>query len=149
MSKLKSAFESEEVDTLEVPDGANGLERVFNLYLYTFGDMIKIHGHHNPDYPAEKRIFIERGGEAPRVHPITMSSLLTAVTRKLDFMKMCDREKVEDQDVQERSAIAALIFFAKLGAEQFASTMYCPDKGEKHETVLNAPKEVQRRNIVR
>ncbi|RXW13882.1 hypothetical protein EST38_g11970 [Candolleomyces aberdarensis] len=124
--------------------------------------MIKIHGRHNPDYPAEKRILIERGGEAPRIHPITMSSFLTAVTRKPDFMKvgdrnsmtpegpqMCDREKVEDQDVQEISAIAALIFFAKLGAEQFASTMYCPDKVETHETVLNAPKEVQRRNIVR
>ncbi|RXW11534.1 hypothetical protein EST38_g14321 [Candolleomyces aberdarensis] len=159
MSKLKSALE--EVGTLEIPDGADGPERLFNLYLYTFGDMITTHGHYNPDYP-ENRIFIEKDGEAPRIHPIIMSSFLIAATRKLNFMKvsdwysmtleglqMCDWEIVEDRDVQEISAIAALVFFATLGAEQFASTMYRPDKGETHETVLDALKEVKRRNIIR
>ncbi|KAJ2926557.1 hypothetical protein H1R20_g10534, partial [Candolleomyces eurysporus] len=62
---------------------------------------------------------------------------------------MGDCEGVEDKDVQEISAIAALVFFAILGAEQFASTMYLPDEGETYDTVLNALKELKKRNIVR
>ncbi|RXW24162.1 hypothetical protein EST38_g1689 [Candolleomyces aberdarensis] len=160
MSKLKSTFE--EVGTLEVPDGVNGPEGLFNLYLYTFGDMITTYGHYNPDQPGENRIFVDADGEAPKVHPIITSSFLTAATRKLDFMKIGDwysmtleglqmgeYKGVEDKDVQEINAIAALVFFAILGAEQFASTMYSPALGETYDTVLNALKELKKRNIVR
>ncbi|RXW11563.1 hypothetical protein EST38_g14292 [Candolleomyces aberdarensis] len=86
MSKLKSTFE--ELGTLEVPDGVNGPEGIFNLYLYPFGDMITTYGHYHPNYPGENRIVVEGDGETPKIHPIIMSSFLTAATRKLDFMKM-------------------------------------------------------------
>ncbi|KAJ2924446.1 hypothetical protein H1R20_g12661, partial [Candolleomyces eurysporus] len=160
MLKLKSTFE--EVGALEVPDGVDGPEGLLNLYIHTFGDIITTYGYYNPAYPGEKRIFVDADGEAPKVHPIIMSSFLTAATRKLDFMKigdwyemtlegfqMGDWEGVEDKDVQEINAIAALVFFVILGAEQFASTMYLPGQGETYDTVLNALKALKKRNIVR
>ncbi|RXW11616.1 hypothetical protein EST38_g14240 [Candolleomyces aberdarensis] len=159
MSKLKSTFG--EVGALECPDGVNGPEGLFNLYIYAFGDTITTYGHYHPKYSGENRIVVE-DGETPKIHPIIMSSFLTAATRKLDFMKIGDwysmtldglqmgeYEVFEDKDVQEINAIAALVFFAILGAEQFASTMYSPALGETYETVLNALKELKKRNIVR
>ncbi|KAJ2922765.1 hypothetical protein H1R20_g14340, partial [Candolleomyces eurysporus] len=166
MSKLKAVLESEDVKTLRIPDGGNGHPVLFSsVYIWTFGDHVRDLAHFYPGYPTEIQLFLDGGtdeGGRKRVHPIIMSAFVIASTRKTDVMgisdwysmiqeglQICDWDIEENKEVQEVAAIAALVFFATLGAEQMATQSCDLKRGQTYDTVLDALKSLKEREVVR
>ncbi|RXW12925.1 hypothetical protein EST38_g12927 [Candolleomyces aberdarensis] len=166
MYKLKAVLESEDVKTLRIPDGGNGHPELFSsVYIWTFGDYVRDLAHYHPGYPVEIRLFLDGGADErgrKRIYPIIMSAFVIASTRKTKVMgisdwysmipeglHISDYDVVEDKDVQEIAAIAALVFFATLGAEQMASQSYDLNRGQTYDTVLDVLKSLKERGIVR
>ncbi|RXW15901.1 hypothetical protein EST38_g9958 [Candolleomyces aberdarensis] len=165
MYKLKAVLESEDVKTLRITNEDGHSELFSNLYIWSFAKCVRDSAHYHHGYPGESQIFLEcgtEGGGRKRIHPIIMSSFVITATRKTEDMKLgewysmiqeglqfCDWEIVEDKDVQEIAAIAALVFFATLGAEQMAYQSLNLNQGHSYGTVVNALKSLQQRKIVR